>query len=154
MPGRAILGYIAQQWYPEGRERPEMDETAECRGTQMTIRDYLSACWRLRCCARSTGLIWSYTLAGRLTHAERRWLRTQQQNQKLASALDPDHEWRDLTGDHRRRLGQSPGEWTQKQLEEERRQDLLKPAAERMRSRLAQAQSQIRLGLTNGVSGR
>jgi len=38
--------------------------------------------------AAIAGLVWSYSLAGRLTHAEAQLSAAQQQNQNLTSALD------------------------------------------------------------------
>lgn len=67
------------------------------------------------------GLIWSYSLAGRLTHAEAQLASTQQQNQQLASALDQTNARLRVTTET---LGHSLG-LTQKQLEE-RAQDLLR----------------------------
>jgi len=66
------------------------------------------------------GLIWSYTLAGRLTHAEAQLATAQQQNNKLATALDETNARLKVTSET---LGQSLG-MTQKQLEE-KAQDLL-----------------------------
>jgi len=92
------------------------------------------------------GLIWSYTLAGRLTHAEAQLASAQQQNQKLASALDQTNARLKVTTET---LGQSLG-MTQKQLEE-KAQDLLK-RQQADAQRLAQAQSQI-ASVSNDVSG-
>jgi hypothetical protein len=60
------------------------------------------------------GLIWSYSLAGRLTHAEAQVATAQEQNAKLASALNETNARLRVTSET---LGHSLG-LTQKQLEE------------------------------------
>lgn len=67
------------------------------------------------------GLIWSYSLAGRLTHAEAQMAAQQQQNQKLAHALEETNARLRVTTET---LGHSLG-LTQKQLEA-RAQDLIR----------------------------
>ena len=67
--------------------------------------------------AAIAGLVWSYLLTGRLTHAEAQLMLAQQQNQKLASAVDE-------TNARLRVTSQSLG-LTQRQLDE-RAADLLK----------------------------
>lgn len=67
--------------------------------------------------AAIAGLVWSYRLAGRLTHAEAQLLQAQQQNQKLASALNE-------TNAHLKINSQTLGS-SQKQLER-RARDLLR----------------------------
>ncbi len=87
------------------------------------------------------GLIWSYFLAGRLTHAEAQLASTQEQNAKLASALDETNARLRVTSET---LGHSLG-LTQKQLEE-RAQDLLQrqqAQAKKFESEQQAAQSQI-----------
>ncbi|HEX4037411.1 MAG TPA: hypothetical protein VHX37_05075 [Acidobacteriaceae bacterium] len=96
------------------------------------------------------GLIWSYTLAGRLTHAEAQLTTAQQQNQKLASALDETNARLKVTSET---LGQSLG-LTQKQLEE-KAQDLLarqQADAARLERENAAARKQIS-SVSNDVSG-
>jgi chromosome segregation ATPase len=66
------------------------------------------------------GLVWSYMLAGRLTHAEAQLTTAQEQNQKLARALNETNARLKVTSET---LGQSLG-LTQKQLEQ-KAQDLL-----------------------------
>lgn len=87
------------------------------------------------------GLIWSYSLAGRLTHAEAQVASAQQQNQKLASALNETNARLRVTTET---LGHSLG-LTQKQLEE-RAQELLRRQqadAKRFEGEQAAARQQI-----------
>jgi hypothetical protein len=92
------------------------------------------------------GLVWSYKLTGRLTNAEAQVASAQQQNQKLATALEQTNARLKVTTET---LGQSLG-MTQKQLES-KAQDLLK-RQQADAQRLAQAQSQI-ASVSNDVSG-
>lgn len=87
------------------------------------------------------GLVWSYSLAGRLTHAEAQLASAQQQNQKLGAALEETNARLRVTTET---LGQSLG-ITQKQLEK-RAQDLLarqQEDARRFEKAQAAAQQQI-----------
>ncbi|HEX3662044.1 MAG TPA: hypothetical protein VHU89_11465 [Acidobacteriaceae bacterium] len=87
------------------------------------------------------GLIWSYSLAGRLTHAETQLATAQQQNDKLATALNETNARLKVTSET---LGQSLG-MTQKQLEE-KAQDLLirqQADAKRLEKENAAARQQI-----------
>jgi len=87
------------------------------------------------------GLIWSYTLAGRLTHAEAQLATAQQQNDKLATALNETNARLRVTSET---LGQSLG-MTQRQLEE-KAQDLLnrqQADAKRLEKENAAARQQI-----------
>jgi hypothetical protein len=96
------------------------------------------------------GLIWSYTLAGRLTHAETQLASAQQQNEKLAGALDQTNARLKVTSET---LGQSLG-MTQKQLEE-KAQDLLsrqQADAKRLEKENAAARQQIS-AVSSDVSG-
>lgn len=96
------------------------------------------------------GLIWSYTLAGRLTHAEAQVASAQQQNEKLAAALEQTNARLKVTTET---LGQSLG-MTQKQLEQ-KAQDLLnrqQADAARLEKENAAAQKQIS-SVSNDVSG-
>ncbi len=63
--------------------------------------------------AAVAGLLWSYSLAGRLTHAEAQLAATQQQNQQLARALDETNAKLRIT---RRTLGHRLG-LTQRELQ-------------------------------------
>jgi len=71
--------------------------------------------------AALAGLVWSYSLAGRLTNAEAQVASAQAQNQKLAAALDETNARLRVTSET---LGHSLG-LTQQQLEQ-RAQDLLR----------------------------
>jgi len=70
--------------------------------------------------AAFAGLVWSYSLAGRLTHAEAELASTQLQNRKLAQALEDTNAKLDVTTET---LGHSLG-LTQQQIEQ-RTRDLL-----------------------------
>jgi chromosome segregation ATPase len=96
------------------------------------------------------GLIWSYTLAGRLTHAEAQLANAQQQNEKLSSALSQTNARLKVTSET---LGQSLG-LTQKQLEQ-KAQDLLarqEAAAARLEKENAAERKQIS-SVSNDVTG-
>jgi uncharacterized protein (DUF3084 family) len=96
------------------------------------------------------GLIWSYTLAGRLTHAETQLASAQQQNEKLASTLNETNTRLKVTSET---LGQSLG-MTQKQLEE-KAEDLLnrqQADAKRLERENAAARQQIS-AVSTDVSG-
>lgn len=100
--------------------------------------------------AAIAGLAWSYHLSGRLTHAEMQLSEAQQQNDKLASALDETNARLKVTSET---LGRSLG-ITQKQLEE-RAQDLLnrQQAANRRFETAQQATQQKISSVSNDVSG-
>src|SRR5580698_919171 len=96
------------------------------------------------------GLIWSYSLAGRLTNAETQVATAQQQNAKLARALDETNAQLRVTSET---LGHSLG-LTQKQLED-RAADLLRRQqadAKRFESEQQAAQQQIS-SVSSDVSG-
>ena len=96
------------------------------------------------------GLVWSYTLAGRLTHAEAQVADAQQQNQKLAAALDETNARLRATTET---LGQSLG-MTRKQLQD-RAADLLarqQADAKRLEKENAAAEKQI-TSVSSDVSG-
>ncbi len=92
------------------------------------------------------GLIWSYTLAGRLTHAEAQVASAQQQNEKLAAALEQTNARLKVTTET---LGQSLG-MTQKQLEQKAQDLLARQQADA--KQLQQAQKQIS-SVSSDVSG-
>ncbi|MGC2161343.1 MAG: hypothetical protein WA634_05520 [Silvibacterium sp.] len=100
--------------------------------------------------AAIAGLGWTYYLSGRLTHAEMQLSQAQQQNNKLASALDETNARLKVTSDT---LGHSLG-LTQKQLEE-RAQDLLnrQQAASRRFESEQQATQQKITSVSSDVSG-
>lgn len=75
--------------------------------------------------AAIAGLAWSYHLSGRLTHAEAQLSQAQQQNQKLASALDETNARLKITNEA---LGHSRGS-RQKQLEQRARELLRRQRA-------------------------
>jgi chromosome segregation ATPase len=96
------------------------------------------------------GLIWSYSLAGRLTNAETQVATAQQQNAKLAKALDETNAQLRVTSET---LGHSLG-LTQKQLED-RAADLLRRQqadSKRLESEQQAAQKQIS-SVSSDVSG-
>lgn len=100
--------------------------------------------------AAIAGLGWSYHLSGRLTNAEIQLSQAQQQNQKLANALDETNARLKVTTDT---LGHSLG-LTQKQLEK-RAQDLLnrqQAAARQFESEQQDTQQKIS-SVSNDVSG-
>jgi len=113
-----------------------MDETSEVP-VQRSYSGVLVGVLALAVICALAGLVWSYKLAGRLTNAEAQLNSAQQQNQKLATALDQTNARLKVTTET---LGQSLG-MTQKQLEA-KAQDLL-DRQEADAKRLAQAQKQI-----------
>ena len=87
------------------------------------------------------GLLWSYSLAGRLTHAEAQLAATQQQNQQLAKALDETNAKLRVT---RRTLGQRLG-LTQREIQR-RANDLLhrqQSAARQLQQEQQSTQTQV-----------
>ena len=96
------------------------------------------------------GLIWSYSLAGRLTHAEAQLATAQQQNNKLATALDETNARLKVTSET---LGQSLG-MTQKQLDRKAQELLLRQQADakRLEKENAAARQQIS-AVSSDVSG-
>jgi hypothetical protein len=100
--------------------------------------------------AAIAGLGWTYYLSGRLTHAETQLSQAQQQNQKLAQALDETNARLKVTSET---LGHSLG-ITQRELEQ-KAQDLLsrQQAAARHFENEHQATQQKISSVTNDVSG-
>lgn len=100
--------------------------------------------------AAIAGLGWSYHLSGRLTHAETQLLQAEQQNKKLAGALNQTNARLKVTSET---LGHSLG-ITQKQLEA-RAQDLLsrQQAASKQFETEQQATRQRISSVTSDVSG-
>lgn len=96
------------------------------------------------------GLGWSYHLSGRLTHAEMQLSQAQQQNEKLASALDDTNARLKVTSDT---LGHSLG-ITQKEFEQ-RAQDLMsrQQASSRHFESEQQATQQKISSVSSDVSG-
>ncbi len=100
--------------------------------------------------AAVSGLLWSYSLAGRLTHAEAQLAATQQQNQQLARALNQTNAKLRITSNT---LGQRLG-ITQRQLRR-RADDLLhrqQAAATRLEQQQNSTQAQVS-SVTTDVGG-
>ncbi len=122
-----------------------MDETTEVPVQRSFSGLFMGALAIAVICAIA-GLVWSYRLAGRLTTAEAEVASAQQQNAKLATALDQTNARLKITTET---LGQSLG-MTQKQLEE-KAQDLL-ARQQASAKQLQQTQRQI-ASVSNDVSG-
>jgi hypothetical protein len=100
--------------------------------------------------AAVAGLLWSYSLAGRLTHAEAQLAATQQQNQQLAHALDQTNAKLRITS---QTLGQRLG-ITQRKLQH-RANELLhrqQAAATRLEQQQSSTQAQVS-SVTTDVGG-
>lgn len=98
--------------------------------------------------AAVAGLGWSYHLSGRLTHAEAELMQAQQQNQKLASALDETNARLKITNET---LGH-PRSVTQKQLQQ-RARSLLKRQQTAAKHSESEQQANGAPGVTTGISG-
>jgi len=122
-----------------------MDETPEVPVQRSYSSLFIGALAVAVLCAIA-GLVWSYKLAGRLTTAEAQVASAQQQNQKLATALDQTNARLKVTTET---LGQSLG-MTQKQLEAKAQDLLARQQADA--KQLQQAQRQIS-SVSNDVSG-
>jgi hypothetical protein len=122
-----------------------MDETPEVPVQRSYSALFIGALAVAVLCAIA-GLVWSYKLAGRLTAAEAQVASAQQQNQKLATALDQTNARLKVTTET---LGQSLG-MTQKQLEAKAQDLLARQQADA--KQLQQAQRQIS-SVSNDVSG-
>lgn len=124
----------------------EVHETGETRDYSRLLLGLLAVA---ALCALA-GLIWSYSLASRLTHAEAQVASAQKQNQKLASALEETNARLRVTSET---LGHSLG-LTQKQLDE-RAHDLLRrqqAEAKRLENQ-QQATQQALSSVSTDVSG-
>lgn len=100
--------------------------------------------------AAVAGLLWSYSLAGRLTHAEAQLAATQQQNQQLAKALDETNAKLRVT---RESLGHRLGA-TQRELQR-RAKELLhrqQAAAQQLEQQQQSTQTQVST-VTSDVGG-
>lgn len=120
------------------------------RGEQRSYSGLFLGLLALAVLVAIAGLGWSYHLSGRLTNAEIQLSQAQQQNQKLANALDETNARLKVTTDT---LGHSLG-LTQKQLEK-RAQDLLnrqQAAARQFESEQQDTQQKIS-SVSNDVSG-
>jgi len=122
-----------------------MDETPEVPVQRSYSSLFIGALAIAVLCAIG-GLVWSYKLASRLTTAEAQVATAQQQNQKLATALDQTNARLKVTTET---LGQSLG-MTQKQLEAKAQDLLARQQADA--KQLQQAQRQIS-SVSNDVSG-
>ncbi len=122
-----------------------MDETPEVPVQRSYSGLFIGALAIAVLCAIA-GLVWSYKLAGRLTTAEAEVASAQQQNAKLASALDQTNARLKVTTET---LGQSLG-MTQKQLEQ-KAQDLL--ARQQADAKQLQAAQRQLSSVSSDVSG-
>jgi hypothetical protein len=127
-----------------------MSDESNPVGEQRSYSGIFLGLLALAVAAAIAGLVWSYSLSGRLTNAEIQLSQAQQQNQKLSSALDETNARLKVTTDT---LGHSLG-LTQKQLEQ-RAQDLLnrqQAAARRFESEQQDTQQKIN-SVSSDVSG-
>lgn len=124
-----------------------MDETSEVpEQGQRSYSGLLVGVLAVAVLCALAGLVWSYTLAGRLTKAEAQVESAQQNNQKLQTALNQTNARLQVTTET---LGQSLG-MTQKQLEAKAEELLSRQEADAQR--LEQQQRQIK-SVSNDVSG-
>jgi chromosome segregation ATPase len=127
-----------------------MSDKADGSSEQRSFSGLFLGLLALAVVAAIAGLGWTYYLSGRLTHAETQLSKAQQQNQKLATALDETNARLKVTSET---LGQKLG-ITQKQLEA-RAQDLLnrqQAAAKRFESEHQATQQQLST-VSSDVSG-
>jgi len=127
-------------------ETPEVPEQTEPRSYSGL---FIGALAVAVLCALA-GLIWSYTLAGRLTKAEAEVASAQQNNQKLQTALNQTNARLQVTTET---LGQSLG-MTQKQLEQKAEDLLARQEADAQRLEKEQAAERKQIGsVSSDVSG-
>lgn len=93
--------------------------------------------------AAIAGLVWSYHLSGRLTHAEAQLLQAQQQNQKLASALNDTNAQLKIN---------NQASWTRKKQLERRARDLIKRQLAATQQQTAQQQASSAPGEASGTA--
>ena len=122
-----------------------MDETTEVP-VQRSFSGIFMAALAIAVICAIAGLVWSYKLGSRLTTAEAEVASAQQQNARLAAALDQTNARLKVTTET---LGQSLG-MTQKQLEE-KAQDLL--ARQQASARQLQAAQRQISSVSSDVSG-
>ncbi|HEY1501975.1 MAG TPA: hypothetical protein VGF88_20540 [Acidobacteriaceae bacterium] len=122
-----------------------MDETAEVP-VKRSYASLLVAGLAVAVLCAIAGLVWSYKLAARLTNAEAQVATAQQQNQKLATALDQTNARLKVTTET---LGQSLG-MTQKQLEAKAQDLLTRQQADAKQLQAAQRQIST---VSNDVTG-
>jgi DNA repair exonuclease SbcCD ATPase subunit len=127
-----------------------MSDRADGAGEERSFSGLFLGLLALAVLVAIAGLGWTYYLSGRLTHAETQLSRAQQQNQKLATALDETNARLKVTSET---LGHSLG-ITQKELEQ-RAQDLLnrQQAAARHFESEHQATQQKITSVSSDVSG-
>jgi hypothetical protein len=142
---------ISSGKHPEMREDSKrMSNEAGGVSEQRSFSGLFLALLALAVVIAIAGLGWTYYLSGRLTHAETKLSQAQQQNQKLATALDETNARLKITSET---LGHSLG-ITQKELEQ-RAQDLLsrqQAAARRFESEQQATQQKIST-VSSDVSG-
>ncbi len=120
-----------QQPAPQGEHRNKMSEIEE---TPRTYSGALLAAIALALLTAIGGLIWSYTLSGRLAHEEAAVVEANQQNAKLAAELRETDARLKVTAEE---LGKSLG-LTQKQMDSRAQQIIAREAAENQRLENAQ----------------
>jgi DNA anti-recombination protein RmuC len=116
---------------PQGEHRNKMSEIDE---TPRTYSGALLAAIALALLTAIGGLIWSYTLSGRLAHEEAAVVEANQQNAKLAAELRETDARLKVTAEE---LGKSLG-LTQKQMDTRAQQIIAREAAENQRLENAQ----------------
>ena len=116
---------------PQGEPRNKMSEIDE---TPRTYSGALLAAIALALLCAIGGLIWSYTLSGRLAHEEAALVEANQQNSKLAAELRETDARLKVTAEE---LGKSLG-LTQKQMDTRAQQIIAREAAENQRLENAQ----------------
>jgi hypothetical protein len=116
---------------PQGEPRNKMSEIEE---TPRTYSGALLAAIALALLTAIGGLIWSYTLSGRLAHEEAAVVEANQQNAKLAAELRETDARLKVTAEE---LGKSLG-LTQKQMDTRAQQIIAREAAENQRLENAQ----------------
>jgi DNA anti-recombination protein RmuC len=118
----------------QGEERKKMSEIDD---TPRTYSGALLAAIALALLCAAGGLIWTYTLSGRIAHEEAALADANQQNVKLAAELRETDARLKVTADE---LGKSLG-LTQKQMDARAQQIIAREAAENRRLETAQQQT-------------
>ncbi len=125
---------VPQDKVPRGEERQKMSEIDD---TPRTYSGALLAAIGLALLCAVGGLIWTYTLTGRIAHEEAALADANQQNVKLAAELRETDARLKVTADE---LGKSLG-LTQKQMDARAQQIIAREAAENRRLETAQQQT-------------
>jgi DNA anti-recombination protein RmuC len=123
-----------QDKVPQGEERQKMSQIDD---TPRTYSGALLAAIALALLCAVGGLIWTYTLTGRIAHEEAALADANQQNVKLAAELRETDARLKVTADE---LGKSLG-LTQKQMDARAQQIIAREAAENKRLETAQQQT-------------